>query len=53
MHQELTIGDLDTTVDPAGTVEVSRISVAVVKAIIKAIADVIISTTNQSSSSGN
>ncbi len=53
MHQELTIGDLDTTVDPAGTLEVSRISVAVVKAIIKAIADVIISTTNQSSSSGN
>lgn len=51
MQQELMIGDLDTTVDPAGTVEVSRISVTVVKAIIKAISDVIISTTNQSTSS--
>ena len=46
MQHELMIEDLDTKVDPAGSVEISRISIAVVKAVIKAISDVVISTTN-------
>ncbi len=46
MQHELMIEDLDAKVDPAGSVEISRISIAVVKAVIKAISDVVISTTN-------
>lgn len=45
MQQELTIDDLDMTVDPAGTLEVSRISVQLAKAIIQAASDIIISAT--------
>ncbi len=47
MQQELTIDDLDTKVDPAGTLEVSRISVSLAKAIIKAASDVIVSVTSR------
>lgn len=47
MQHELTIGDLDTPIDPAGTLEMSRVSVAVVKAVVKAVSDIIVSAINQ------
>ncbi len=50
MHQELMIDDLPLTIDPAGTLEVSRISVSLAKAIIKAATDVIISVVTNASS---
>lgn len=43
MHQELLIDDLPHTIDPAGTVEVTRISASVTKVIIKSISDVVVS----------
>lgn len=45
MQQELVIDDLDMKVDPAGTLEVSRISVTLARTIIQAVSDVIISAT--------
>jgi len=46
MQHDLMIGDLDIPVDPAGTLEVSRVSPDVIKAIIKAATDVIVSAIN-------
>ena len=43
MHQELMIDDLPLKVDPAGTVEVTRISASIAKVIIKSISDVVVS----------
>jgi len=42
MRPEIMIDDLDLTVDPAGTLELSRVSSAVVKTVIKAVSDVIV-----------
>jgi hypothetical protein len=47
MQHELTIADLDLKVDPAGTLEVSRISVSLAKTIIKAVSDVIVSVSSR------
>ena len=46
MQHELTIGDLDTPVDPAGTLDVSRVSISVVKTVIQVAGDIVISTIN-------
>ena len=45
MRHEIVIDDLDLTVDPAGTLELARISSAVVKSVVKALSDVIIALT--------
>ncbi len=43
MQQELNIIDMDMTVDAAGTVELARVSPGVIKAVIKAVSDVVVS----------
>jgi hypothetical protein len=43
MRHEIVIDDLDLTVDPAGTLELARVSAAVVKTVVKAVSDVIVS----------
>jgi len=44
MQHELAIDDLETPIDPAGTLEMSRVSTTVIKAVIKVVGDVIIAT---------
>ncbi len=47
MQQEIMIDDLDLKVDPAGTLELSRVSAAVVKTVIKAVSDVIVAVSSR------
>jgi len=44
MQYELAIDDLDMPIDPAGTLELSRVSGSVIKSIIKVVGDVVVAT---------
>lgn len=46
VKEEMQICDLDFQVDAAGTVEVARVSPSVVKAVVKAVSDVVVSVIN-------
>jgi hypothetical protein len=47
MQQELKIFDMDVTVDAAGTLELARVSSAVIKSVVKAVSDVVVAVTSR------